>query len=197
MWQATANYTVVVAPRAGAGVVTRLGNAYDAKLITLRPGSPAYVDRTYTFDTLPTYLVGQTAIVTANNDKFVTDDNYLDFELTEDADIYVLYDERADRIPDWLRDDYVPVIGRAGIEGEGSDDAEFAIKKRFMRAGPIRLPGPGRRCGLRCEGQLCGGGRAQQGCAARAGGRVRVARISASNRGRPAVPCASGPHPRC
>ena len=143
VWQATANYTVVVAPRAGAGVVTRLGNAYDAKLITLRPGSPAYVDRTYTFDTLPTYLVGQTAIVTANNDKFVTDDNYLDFELTEDADIYVLYDERADRIPDWLRDDYVPVIGRAGIEGEGSDDAEFAIKKRFMRAGPIRLPGPG------------------------------------------------------
>ena len=141
--RARANYTVVVAPRAGAGIVTRLGGAYAAKLTTLRPGSRAYVDRTYTFDTLPTYLIGQTAIVTANSDKRVTDDNYLDFELTEDADFYVLYDERADRIPDWVRDDYVPLAGRAGIEGEGSDDAEFAIFKRFMRAGPIRLSGPG------------------------------------------------------
>ena len=131
----SSNYTVVIVPRP---VVEELGDDYDSQAVLITTGSSVYTDRDYTFGGLPWYLDGQTAIITANGDKTVTDDDYLEFELTRDSDIYILFDERATSLPDWLDEDYDEVGDTVTIDG---DSADRDVYRRVMAAGSVELPG--------------------------------------------------------
>jgi len=65
-----------------------------------------YVDRDYIFSQVPTVLDGSIQIVTANSqsDKAATADNFLSFELSQEATVYIAYDQRQAQRPDWLND---------------------------------------------------------------------------------------------
>ena len=136
------NYTVVIVERPA---VEGLGDDYDAEVVRILEGSPVYTDRDYTFGSLPRYLDGQMAIITANDDKTVTDASYLEFELVGDSEIYILFDERVTKhvtkLPAWLEDNYDKIDDTVTIDGD-SESTDRKIYKRAMSAGGVRLPGP-------------------------------------------------------
>ncbi len=68
-------------------------------------GSPIYTDRPYVVGHFPpTYLNGAEYIRPANNSKKATRPDYLSFQLTQPAQLYVCYDPRATVLPAWLSD---------------------------------------------------------------------------------------------
>lgn len=68
---------------------------------TMALGETLYIDRTYTFTSIPDEFLGQEFIRTANDDKALTTSNFLTFTLTQDAAVYVLFDSRF-TAPSWL-----------------------------------------------------------------------------------------------
>ena len=64
----------------------------------------SFTDRDYTIAQAPDYLSGSLRIITANDDKMVTDDPFLTFELTGGAKCVLAYDARIDSVPDWMSD---------------------------------------------------------------------------------------------
>ena len=139
------NYTVVVVPLPGNEPppgnelpVAGLGTAFG--MATISAGSTVYTDRTFTFGELPSYLDGQTAIITPNDDKRNDDAVYLEFDLTVDSEVYVLFDERATARPRWLADDFEAVGDTVEIDG---DVAGRDVYKRVLTAGRVQLGGPG------------------------------------------------------
>ncbi len=65
-------------------------------------GDSAYVDRDYTIKQIPEFLEGAIQILTANDDKSSTGDQFISFELRGNATIYVAYDMRIEKVPSWL-----------------------------------------------------------------------------------------------
>jgi hypothetical protein len=70
----------------------------------LVPGAPLFIDRAFTFKSIPGTVEGATYIKTANDDKGRTDTSFLSFQVNQDVTIYVAYDQRASSLPNWLRD---------------------------------------------------------------------------------------------
>ena len=67
----------------------------------LSVGSTTYVDRSYTYTTVPSAVTGATYIRTANNDKFSTGSAFLSFSVNQDVTVYVAYHTTLPR-PAWL-----------------------------------------------------------------------------------------------
>jgi len=65
------------------------------------PGGLIYIDRTYSFQTLPAELDGLETIVTSNEDDSVTTSDHLRFTLSQTATVYLALDARATRLPAW------------------------------------------------------------------------------------------------
>ncbi len=78
---------------------------YTMEYYRLAGGAKQYTDRTFSFTSVPTQLVNQTYIMTANDDKSwnsdPTPDDFLRFDLFENATVYVAHDDRLAR-PLWL-----------------------------------------------------------------------------------------------
>ncbi|MDX1990804.1 MAG: malectin [bacterium] len=68
---------------------------------TVAASETMFIDRTYTFTTVPTAFAGQEFIRTANDDKQLTTVDFLSFDLAQSAAVYVAYDTRYTR-PRWL-----------------------------------------------------------------------------------------------
>jgi|GEM_PF-1047869 len=83
-----------------SNIVVANGKAYTRD--TVAAGNTLYIDRTYTFVTVPAELAGQDYIRTANADKQLTTADFLTFSLSQSAAVYVMYDTRYP-IPPWLR----------------------------------------------------------------------------------------------
>ncbi|MCH8744673.1 MAG: tandem-95 repeat protein [Chloroflexi bacterium] len=81
---------------AGSGRTYQLG--------TLAVGERLYTDRSRTFSIVPALLTGQEYIRTAHQDRDRNNANDLTFTLTQDARVYVLYDDRVTTLPAWLDD---------------------------------------------------------------------------------------------
>ncbi len=71
---------------------------------SLAVGNDVYVDRTFTYASMPVDLAGEEYILTANDDKNGTGSDFLTFDLASDATVYVLFDVRASALPAWLSD---------------------------------------------------------------------------------------------
>lgn len=78
-------------------------NGSEAPAASTKTGADFYTDRNYTFKELPSFLVDGEFIKVKNGDKTKSSSDYLKFELKKSSDLYVAYDARADKLPEWLR----------------------------------------------------------------------------------------------
>jgi hypothetical protein len=103
---------------------------------TLAVGELVYIDRSYTFTSMPNIFEGQQFIRTANTgDKWATEADFLQFELTSRATVYVAYDIRATAFPGWL--------GSWTDTGMtiGTTDVMRQVYEKDFAAGPVTLGG--------------------------------------------------------
>lgn len=99
----------------------------------------AFTDRSYTFDTVPNALLGEQFIRFPMVDRTNSDANYLTFDLTADATVYVAIDTRIDPAPDWLSDWTRTSDAFAVLEGSTVRDRNVYAK--VFNAGTITLAG--------------------------------------------------------
>lgn len=105
----------------------------------LAVGDLEYIDRDYTYSSMPVEIEGHTYIRTANDDKFSdgADSDFLRFTIDQDATIYVAHDNRITTKPSWLG-----LFTDTGIEVETTDVTLTLFKKDFT-AGQVSLGGNG------------------------------------------------------
>lgn len=77
------------------------GKTYEAAE-GLGNGEKSYIDRSYTYARVPDELTGSVFIRTANDDKTSSGDAFLRFVVSEDAVVYVAYDDRIAGKPAWM-----------------------------------------------------------------------------------------------
>jgi len=70
----------------------------------LTTGKTLYLDRDYTYTTIPAGHAGLDYLRTANDDKNVTVDNFIQFNVNRAVTVYIGYDERNASRPTWLED---------------------------------------------------------------------------------------------
>ena len=78
------------------------GRTYEIIYNGVQNGALVYIDRTYTYSTIPTSLQGTTYIKTANDDKASSSASFLTFEVNQDVTVYVAHDDRITTKPSWL-----------------------------------------------------------------------------------------------
>ena len=132
------NYTVVVVPLAEDIPVAGVTSSKDHRLTTIVRGAKVYTDRNHTFSSLPSYLDGQVGIITANDDKKNDESVYLEFEVTVNSSIFVLFDERATDVPDWLEDHFA--FNGDTIFVDGSTHGRHVYEGTFQ-PGTVQLGG--------------------------------------------------------
>jgi len=97
-------------PAAKPPVVTELVtnlvgyNSSNPQLTNMTAGTIYYSDRDYQVKAFPAYLNNATLIKTANDDKVSKVNSFMSFSLTKAATVYVAYDPRAKKLPNWLQD---------------------------------------------------------------------------------------------
>ncbi|MBR4102381.1 MAG: hypothetical protein IKK51_11005 [Oscillospiraceae bacterium] len=69
----------------------------------IQVGDPMFGDREFTYTTLPSYLVGAEALITACDAKFSTGD-IVTFTAGADMEVYVGFDQRVTPLPAWITD---------------------------------------------------------------------------------------------
>ncbi len=99
-------------------------------------GDQYYTDRDYTIIELPDPLKNCLWIKTQNSDKYLTDDNYIQFQLTRDATVYIAYDNRASSVPYWLSSNFE----QTGYTIQCSDEeSNFNVWKGHFSTGDVTL----------------------------------------------------------
>jgi hypothetical protein len=92
---------------APSGIVSNLtvasGKPYQVMDGGLASGAPLFIDRNFTFKSIPGSVNDSTYMKTANDDKGRTDTSFLSFQVNKDATVYVAYDHRATSLPSWLK----------------------------------------------------------------------------------------------
>jgi hypothetical protein len=87
-------------------VITNLsvtsGQTYEVVTNGLAVGSLVYIDRGYTYTSVPSSLHGATYIKTANDDKSSNNPSFLTFHVNQDVTVYVGHDDRTTPKPSWL-----------------------------------------------------------------------------------------------
>jgi hypothetical protein len=70
---------------------------------TLNEGMEYYTDRSYTLTSVPSQYTGMDMIKPPNDDRQLTyASGYLTFEMPYDGQVYVAYDSRASKLPNWM-----------------------------------------------------------------------------------------------
>ncbi len=136
VWTLTSNAemgTATVTP--AAGIVTDVvPTSY--QVAPVQVGDRYYIDRTYTLTAMPDELVGSLAIKTPNSSKDNAAATFLTFTVTQDATLYVAYDARTARYPDWLTASFTQTD-----QVLQTTDTALMLWKRTVSAGPVVLPG--------------------------------------------------------
>ena len=76
------------------------GQAYQQGTIDV--GQLIYIDRSYTFTSIPTAYLSLPYIPTANDDKASTGASFPTFDVDADVTVYVAHDNRISPKPGWL-----------------------------------------------------------------------------------------------
>jgi len=113
-------YAASLPPGPPTGIVRRLGSAYTAPWTPLRPGASLYTDRGWVARQVPTALKGATVLRLPAADRNRKDGaagtGYLELALASAGGIdhlWIAYDTRATRPPDWLQAAFEPVVPEA------------------------------------------------------------------------------------
>jgi hypothetical protein len=134
----TSTATPVASPTAPlqlTGLTVASGRSY-TWASDLQVGAQQFVDRGYTFSSVPAAYGGLPFLRTANNDKQATGDTFLSFVVDRDVTVYVAHDERIRPKPDWLGA-FTPTADMLTAEGSGS----FRLYARTFPAGTVTLGG--------------------------------------------------------
>ena len=105
----------------------------------IQVGEEYYVDRTYTVISIPADKTDLLWIKTANDDKLNSQEEFLNFTINIDADLYVGYDHRASSPPDWIANQFTD--SGLQIEVTDTDASPMTLWIRPVQAGTITLGG--------------------------------------------------------
>jgi hypothetical protein len=97
-----------------------------------------YVDRSFTITDLPAALNSLVYIRTADDDKAMTNPQFMSFTVDRPANIYVAYDSRVAAKPRWLTNYFVPTDWSIGVSDMG---AYLHVWNRTVAAGQVVLGG--------------------------------------------------------
>lgn len=111
------------------------GMSYVASNNSVVVGAPVFIDRSYTFTSVPAEIAGAPYIVTANGDKNRSEENFLSFDISQDATVYIAYDVRASSLPNWL------ASWDAAGSILGTSDVDRDLFSRDFSAGTVTLGG--------------------------------------------------------
>ncbi len=111
------------------------GNPYIVIDKGLKAGETVYIDRAYTFNTIPSLLTGATYLQTANNDKNSKTDVLLSFDVNKAVTVYVSHDHRISTKPSWLNN-----FTNTG-EVIQTSDTTLELWSQAFSAGQIQLGG--------------------------------------------------------
>jgi hypothetical protein len=104
-----------------------------------RIDASCYLDAPYTVTRIPVTLSGLFAIRTAQADKTIDAEEFLQFQLLRPATIYIAYDSEAARTPQWLadftREPYLIEIDQLGTP------RYFKVYSKEFQAGEVTLGG--------------------------------------------------------
>jgi hypothetical protein len=129
----TASVTIV-AQLVLSEITAASGESYQVQE-ALEAGDTVYIDRNYTYTSVPAVIQGESYIQTANDDKVRTETALLTFSVNRDVTVYLAYDARATARPAWL----------AGWRDTGSSlnstDVPLDLYANDFAAGSITLGG--------------------------------------------------------
>jgi Bacterial Ig domain len=111
------------------------GQTYVLPSSGLQTGGTVYIDRAYTYTTVPTSVQGAAYIRTANNDKTATNAAFLSFTVNQPVSVFVAHDDRITPKPSWLN-----TFTDTGANLVTSDTT-FSLFVRSFPAGTITLGG--------------------------------------------------------
>ena len=120
------------------------------QLSKLTTGAVYYTDRTYDIKSAPGYLLNMPFIKTANEDKINKSSSVLSFNLNHAATVYVAYDPRATKLPNWLQG-WKKLTDKIGIND--AKITSFNIYSKDFFAGKVTLGGnmAGNATGALCQ----------------------------------------------
>jgi hypothetical protein len=104
-------------------------------LDTLDTGKLQYIDRSYTFSSVPSSYADLQYIRTANDDKASTGITFIEFDVNHDVTVYVAHDDRISPKPSWLAS--FTDTGDDLVGGGGT----FSLYANNFSAGHISLGG--------------------------------------------------------
>lgn len=110
---------------------------YRVRTAAFSPGEKLYIDRDYTYETVPGELRGATYIQTANDDADVRAEPHLQFKVNKPATVYLALDSRANQLPDWVDE---LGFSKAGYEID-TTDTSFRIYGKKVSQGTVQLGG--------------------------------------------------------
>ncbi len=113
--------------------ITAEGYVWD----TLAVGQRVYVDRNFTYSTVPGGYVGLSYLQTRNDDKFVAGDGFIAFSLADPAAVFVAYDTRLSERPAWLNNASWADTGHVLV----TTDTTLRLYRRDYPAGQVSLGG--------------------------------------------------------
>ena len=122
-------------PDVGKDVVVSATSPSDYVWTTLLEGTKVYVDRAFTYNTIPAAYVGAMALQTANNDKVAATNPFVSFEISKPAVIYVAHYAEANFRPLWLSS--WNVTGDVVV----TSDRSLNVYSRQFSAGLVELGG--------------------------------------------------------
>ncbi|UCH14964.1 MAG: hypothetical protein JSV22_03110 [Bacteroidales bacterium] len=124
---------------APSDIIVNSTNSYEILQNETGTGTLIYTDRDYSIKQLPEYLLTETIIRTACNDKNIDDDVLLTFTAPSDIIVYIAVDKRVTSVPGWMNnweltgDDIITSL----------EDLEFDLySKSFVNGTEITLGGP-------------------------------------------------------
>lgn len=132
---AEASATVIYQPTIITNLVVSNGETYE--IDTLATDKKVYIDRGFKFKQVPAVLEGKDFIRTANADKGETAADFITFDLTGEARVYILYDDRASVLPAWLDD----VAWTLDVITQDTTDVLRRVYYQDFIAGPVQLGG--------------------------------------------------------
>lgn len=111
------------------------GKAYQVVKDGLSSGAKVYIDRSYSFTSVPSTLTGATYIKTANDDKNRTDQDFLSFSVNHNVTVYVAYNATATSLPNWLSS------WKNTNQTLGTTDRSLKLYSKELAQGTISLGG--------------------------------------------------------
>ena len=123
---------------AGGDVVVGNFNIKSYRFAYLNEKDQYYIDRSYVIEKLPNGYNNLLWIMTANDDRYVTDNAFFSFDLNKDATVYIAFDSNAKSRPDWLKSEYK--LTGASVEVSGYSE-KMEIWERHFDKGRVTIGG--------------------------------------------------------